>query len=213
MPAVFAVLGYGVLRVALTPVWNLGVAVTTMVMVEDTPDFNPELTTTYDPDAVKPEITAETIDASTVEQPRHGEHYGRLTCDRIGLKAPVYWGDENRILRHGAGQYEVSSLPGYGEAIVICGHNNTFFKPLQKVQEGDEIVFDTNYDTYRYKVNEVVILPEDELAKRIDSMMVEPKETLLLYTCYPFHAISGRKTKRLCAFGERIEGADVKWEV
>jgi sortase A len=212
VPVIFAVLGYGVLRVALTPVWNLAMAAASMILVEDAPNFNPELTTTYDPDAPKAEIQDDFIDAASVSQPRHGEHYGKLLCERIGLNAPVYWGDDNRILRSGAGQYEISSLPGFGEAIVICGHNTTFFKPMQKVQADDVITFDTNYDTYQYRVTEVKILQEDELATKIDSMVSEQRETLLLYTCYPFHAISGRKTKRLCVFGERIEGADVRWE-
>lgn len=211
VPVIFAVLGYGVLRVALTPVWELGMSAASMVLVEDTPNFYPELMTIYDPDMEKPEQEQAFIHAEDVVEPKHGEHYGKLTCERIKLNAPVYWGDDNRILRSGAGQYEISSLPGYGEAIIICAHNNTFFKPLQKMEEGDVITFDTNYDTYQYRVTEVSVIGEDDLAKRFDSMLGENKETLLLYTCYPFHAISGRKTKRLCAFGERIEGADVIW--
>ncbi|MBQ1555848.1 MAG: sortase, partial [Clostridia bacterium] len=153
VPVIFAVLGYGVLRVALTPVWELGMAAASMMLLEDAPNFYPELTTTYDPDALKAAKTEEKwINAADVTLPRHGEHYGKLMCERIGLSAPVYWGDENRILRSGAGQYEISSLPGFGEPIIICAHNTTFFRPLQKAEKDDVIVFDTNYDTYRYQV-------------------------------------------------------------
>ena len=214
VPVIFAVLGYGVLRVALTPVWELGMAAASMMLLEDAPNFYPELTTTYDPDALKAAKTEEKwINAADVTLPRHGEHYGKLMCERIGLSAPVYWGDENRILRSGAGQYEISSLPGFGEPIIICAHNTTFFRPLKKAEKDDVIVFDTNYDTYRYQVTEVSVLEEKELAKTFDTLLTasDSEETLLLYTCYPFHAISGRKTKRFCVFGKRIEGADVKW--
>jgi sortase A len=38
------------------------------------------------------------------------------------------------------------------------------------------------------------------------------KEELILYTCYPFHAITGRKTDRLVVFADRTAGRDVIWK-
>lgn len=213
VPVIFALLGYGVLRVALTPVWNLALASASLVIADDAPNFNSDLASIYDSEAEKTvEENTNVILVENITLPSTGDHYGNLSCERIGLDSPVYWGDTNQILRSGAGQSEASFLPGFGRVMIICAHNTTHFKPLKNVQEDDVITFDTNYDTYQYKVTSVEVLNENVLEKKLDDMYLEEKETLLLYTCYPFHAISGRKTDRLVVLGERIEGKDVKWK-
>lgn len=213
VPVIFALLGYAVLRVALTPVWNLALASASLVIADDAPNFDSELNTIYDSQADKLQTEEDNVIAvEDIDFPDTGDHYGNLTCERISLEAPVYWGDTNKILRSGAGQSEASLLPGFGRAIIICAHNTTHFKPLKNIEEGDVITFDTNYDTYKYNVTSVEVLNENVLSKKLDDMYLEEKETLLLYTCYPFHAISGRKTDRLVVLGERIEGKDVKWK-
>lgn len=212
VPVIFTVFGYGVLRVALAPVWQLGMAYVSLVVADDAPNFNPELQSIYYPNAEKLSEKNKVISIEDINLPSGGEHYGQLVCERIGLDSPVYWGDTNAILRSGAGHSQISFLPGFGRVMIICAHNTTFFKPLQNVEEGDIITFDTNYETYQYKVTNVTVMNENDLGNKMDSMLLEEKETLLLYTCYPFHAISGRKTDRLVVFGDRIEGRDVKWK-
>ena len=216
VPAIFAVLGYGALRVALAPVWNLGVSIASLVIADDAPNFNPELSSTYNPEAEKPSDAPEdseddAISIDDIDLPSDGERYANVTCERIGLDSPVYWGDSSAILRNGAGHSKFSFLPGFGRIIVLSAHNTSFFKPLKDIEEGDVITLDTNYDTYKYNVTSVKVMHEDDLGKKIENMLLEEKETLMLYTCYPFHAISGRKTKRLVVLGERIEGVDVIW--
>lgn len=211
VPVIFTVLGYGVLRVALTPVWDLGMAYASLVIADDAPNFYPELNSIYNPEAEKTPAKKNIISIEDIDLPGKGDHYGNLVCERIGLDSPVYRGDTNSILRSGAGHSQSSFFPGFGRVIIICAHNTTFFKPLQNIEEGDIITFDTNYETYKYNVTSVKVMHENDLGKKMDDMLLEEKETLMLYTCYPFHAISGRKTKRLVVLGERIEGADVKW--
>lgn len=212
VPVIFTLLGYGVLRVALTPVWNLAISSASLIVADDAPNFNPELSSIYDSEADKQTSEDENvIPVENIAFPNTGEQYGKLTCKRIGLNAPVYWGDTSKILRSGAGQSEASLPPGFNSAIIICAHNTSFFKPLKNVKVGDVITFDTNYDTYQYNVTSVEVLNENVLANKMDGMYLQSEETLLLYTCYPFHAISGRKTDRLVVLGERVEGKDVKW--
>lgn len=227
VPVIFGVMGYLVLRVALSPVLELGYAYASLVIADDAPSFNSELTNIYNPKAVKYPDTIEpnevsqgedndteqelTIPISAVDFPEIGARYANLSCDKLGLNAPVYWNDTKTILRNGAGQSISSFLPGFGRVIILSAHNTSFFKPMKNVEVGDVFTFDTNYEKYEYTVTNVEILNEDVLLSRMKSMLLEEKETLILYTCYPFHAISGRKTDRLVAFCERTEGLSVKW--
>lgn len=200
------------IRVALAPVWDVGMAAASLVIAKDAPNFNTELDSDYDPDAKKTADGAEQIiPIEDVNFPKWGSKYGRLTCRRIGLDSPVYWGDDNAILRSGAGHSTSTFLPGFGRTIIMCAHNTTFFKPLKDVEVDDVITFDTTYETYEYRVTEVKVMHENDLAVKMNTMLLDEQETLLLYTCYPFRAISGRKTKRLAVFCERISGLDVEW--
>ena len=144
--------------------------------------------------------------------PDFGTRYGHLYGYRIGLNAPVYYGDTNLILRYGVGQYRGSFTPGFGRLILLSGHNTTFFKCLRNIQVGDEIIFDTNYETYKYRISAVEVMEASDLSALLESRYyLDPHETLILYTCYPFHAIVGTKHQRLVVFGERIEGCDIIW--
>ena len=152
------------------------------------------------------------IPFSTSMLPKVGQRYGNLYSTDFGLNAPVYWGDSKKILRHGAGQSVYSFQPGFGRTILISGHNTSYFRCFKRAEVGDIIVFDTNYETYTYRVYRVQVINETVLENMMnDTYFLQEKETLILYTCYPFHAIGGRKTDRLVLFCEKIDGADVKW--
>lgn len=232
VPVIFSIIGYGLLGAALKPVWGMASAVASFILSDEAPSFNTELTSIYDPEAASkvelvtasapseetesaPAAPAEEpyVDIADVDFPITGTQYGLLTNDQLGLYAPVYWDDTNEILRYGAGQFIGSFLPGFGRIILLSAHNVTHFAPLEYIKEGDVVDFSTNYANYQYKVTSVEILNENVLEDRINSMLLEEKETLVMYTCYPFYAISGRKTDRLTVFCDRISGPNVKWRV
>lgn len=211
MPVVFCAVGYLILWLALQPVWGLIVSTAGLLVSDSAPNFDSTLSQTYDPNAKKAE--GDVIDARTFEFPLSGEQYGHLSCERIGLDAPVYWYDDDEILNFGAGQSLNSLLPGYGTGIVLSGHNNTFFAPLEHIQEGDVVSFKTNYCDYEYTVNRVEVMDEKVLEGVIHEYCGPDvnREQLIMYTCYPFYAIAGRKTDRLVVFADRTAGKDVKW--
>lgn len=152
------------------------------------------------------------ISVADIRLPDVGTRYGHLYGFSIGLSAPVYYGDSNLILRYGVGQSTTSFMPGFGRIILISGHNTTFFKCLKNIAVGDEIIFDTNYETYTYRIYRVEVMESTALYHLLDRQLFgEQRENLVIYTCYPFHAVVGKKHLRLVAFGERIEGADVIW--
>ncbi|MBO7674018.1 MAG: class D sortase [Atopobiaceae bacterium] len=194
------------------------------LVADEAPSFSSELTSIYDPEALtkakektktdkKESNTAAptVIKGEDVQFPLSGEQYGQITCDQIGLNAPVYWYDDDEILAYGVGQSLISNLPGFGQVIILSGHNNTFFACLQNAAVGNVIKFGTNYCEYEYTVTNVQVYNEDDLESLLLQKVRDEREELILYTCYPFHAITGRKTDRLVVFADRTAGLDVQW--
>ena len=150
------------------------------------------------------------VSISSVPQSVPGNQVGNLYCARIGLEAPVMWGDTEYEYAYGAGQDTASSLPGYGKLVLISGHNTTFFSPLEFVEVGDVIHYDTAYGKYEYTVRRVEVYMEHELQELINQKDIDNHEQLIMYTCYPFHPVESRRTDRLTVFGERTVGPDVR---
>jgi sortase A len=215
MPVLFCAIAYVLFALALMPLWPYASAVLGMAVAEEAPDFSQALTRVFDPEAEKPKPTAKDNAIQGVEAafPNTGEQHGQITCERIGLDAPVYWDDTDEILNVGVGQSIASLPPGYGGVIILSAHNTTFFACLEDIQEGDEVKFATNWCDYTYRVERVKVYDElvleDLLSQKIRKE--DGDEELVLYTCYPFYAISSRKTDRLCVFATRVSGTDVAW--
>lgn len=214
MPLIFTVLGYFVIYIAAAPVLDMLQAVGSMVLAKEIPDFNPELKSIYNPQATGTEVSTEQdkniISVKDVEFPDNGTQYANITCDRIKLDAPVYWGDTNAILKAGAGQFMGSFMPGFQKSILLSGHNTTFFKPLQNIKTGDIITFTTNYGFYEYKVSDVQVIHEKDAAAMRDELLSYDQEKLIMYTCYPFETLVGRKQQRLFVFADKIKGPEVR---
>ena len=218
MPVIFTIIGYVLLAIALKPVLNMGVSTINMFMADRAPEFNEELKSIYDPYAPKAaepqtdEATdTEYIQSYNFEFPEHNDRYGELICERLGLRVAVYWGDSDEILEYGAGTYAGSLPPGYGEMTLIAGHNLTYFAPFKDAEVGDTIEFRTYYADYVYKVREVSIFDERDLQRYVLDGLFD-KDELILYTCYPFEAVVGRKTDRLTLICDRISGPDIHWK-
>ena len=95
-------------------------------------------------------------------------------------------GDDARILRLSVGHIPGTAVPGLSGNVGLAGHNNTFFRPLRKVNVGDEIRYSTTAGTFTYRVVSLrVVLPS-----AIEVLNSTPKPTLTLVTCYPFNSIS-----------------------
>lgn len=203
MPLIFAMIGYGVLYIAGAPIVKLVYNVGSMFLTQDAPSFDTDLGTVFEDSGLTAEGQSETVAISTIVVPKFGEQYGELSCERIGLSAPVYYGDSNEILRVGAGQYIGSFLPGYGRLIMLCAHNTTFFRPLQNVEVGDIFVFKTSYGVFEYQVTETAI--KDHNDSSAYNLLID-SEQLIMYTCYPFETLAGTNTDRLFVYCEKISG-------
>lgn len=209
MPLIFTILGYVLVYIAFKPIISIGVSITSMVMAQEIPNFTLELQSIYvEPQEVEPEkVEGEPVDQgvglSDVTWPTYGQHYAQMECDRIGLEAPVYMGDDDSITRVGAGQFLGSYIPGYGKIILVGAHCTTFFKPLKYVQVGDIIKVKTSYGIYEYEVSKTKVYKADDM----DAYdLSQDYEQLILYTCYPFRLLSGSRQQRLFVYADKISG-------
>lgn len=158
---------------------------------------------------VKKDKQKKTIKLSDISTPKYGDQYGEITCDKLQLKAPVYFGDRGNILKKGAGQYNGSFLPGEGETILIGAHDTTYFKKLENVKKGQIFEFTTEYGIYEYKVKDIKIVDEDKYDVAYD--LSADKESLVLYTCYPFGKLKGTKEKRMFVYLDKVTGPDIQY--
>lgn len=182
-----------------------------------------------------PLIKDKTISGEKVSWPKFTEPYGVIKCDKIKLNAPMYMGDSDYVLsgkvkdkvendyddefvsklddtfKGAAGTYLGSSIPGDGKTILVGAHDTTFFKPLEKVKKGMVMDVTTSYARYKYKVKEIRIYDADEVDEAYD--LHSDKETLVLYTCYPFGKLNGNKTKRMFVYLDKTFGPSIDKEV
>lgn len=206
MPLIFIMSGFGILYIATAPVINLLYNLGSMVISREIPDFDTDLENIYVVNDTDAAGQKDTVPVSEVTWPTVGQQYGELSCERIELDTPVYFGDSNDILRVGTGQYSGSFIPGYNRVIMLCSHNTTYFKPLQYVEVGDVFTFKTSYGVYQYQVTETRIADHKDTTAY---NLTKQEEELVMYTCYPFETLATTKTDRLFVYAKKISGPTV----
>ena len=115
---------------------------------------------------------------------RWGKKWATLSIDYLGAKdISVYNGDTDDVLNAGIGRYYSSLYPGCGGNCVLSFHVNRqkelYF--LEDLPLGENIVLDTIYGKYVYKVEDkkVYDVKDASYIARSDG------EMLTIYTCYP----------------------------
>lgn len=124
---------------------------------------------------------------------------GRLEIPRIGLSVVVAEGDDENTLKVAVGHLPDTSLPWQEGNTAVAGHRDTFFRPLRRIQAGDEVRFVTRHGTFRYRVSRHTVVDPDALWVLDDS----PAAALTLITCYPFDYV-GPAPRRFIVHAERM---------
>ncbi len=206
IPMLFTVLGYLTVYIGGGPVANLAKSHINMLIAKGAPGYSNE----FNPGLTEPALLQKDIfDKSEIRIPAQGTHYGNLTCEKVGLEAPLYYGDSEEVLIKGAGQYMASGLPGEGRPILIGGHDGTFFAPLEQIKIDDVISLETNYGKFEYKVTGT------KTADAMDKTAYDlsgTEEHLILYTCYPFGELIVERDKRYFVYCDRIKDTKVAAE-
>ena len=139
------------------------------------------------------------INNQEIYRPELGLEFATLKIDSVNLNHRIIHGDGDLELKKGIGHYAGSTLPGEGGNVVLSGHRDTVFKPLEGIKIGDEVEIETDYGVYKYKVaNTRVTDPNDTTVT-----MPSDNEKLTMYTCYPFNYV-GRAPNRFIVECEYI---------
>lgn len=132
------------------------------------------------------EISAEAVKEKGVMIPNlhleTGDNAGVIEIESVKIEAPIISGTDEASLRKGVGHMQETKLPGQQNQILLAGHRETVFEPLQSIKEDDLIKITMPYGMYEYKV------VRTDIVKDSDTSIIQSKneEELVLVTCYPF---------------------------
>jgi LPXTG-site transpeptidase (sortase) family protein len=110
-----------------------------------------------------------------------GQPIAKLTMPKVGFSAIVTEGDATGVLSSGPGHDEHTAYPGEG-GLILIGNHNGFSGSWDGMQAGDEIVVETTYGRYHYKITKRSIIDGN------DQSVVQghfSSETLMVMTCWP----------------------------
>ena len=206
-PLIFMIIGYIIAAIIFSPFLDVIYAAGSLVISRDGPTFSLELHSIFDEEAADDGATEGLIHISEIGIPHYGNHYAEIRNRRIGLLAPVYFGDDYEILRFGVGHYFGSFLPGFGGTILLAGHNTTHFLPFQDMVIEDVVELRTNYGHFEYEVIDIEVFHIDNAESAFDLGQTD-RELLVMYTCYPFDVI-GLTDYRMFVFAEKISGPEI----
>jgi len=133
-------------------------------------------------------------------RPAAGSLVGRIEIPRLKLSAVIFEGTDDGTLDRGVGHLAGTATPGENGNLVLAGHRDTFFRPLKKIREGDEIDVTGPEGVSRYKVEFTqIVAPEATEVLRSTG-----GATLTLITCYPFRYI-GNAPDRFIVRGQKVD--------
>lgn len=127
---------------------------------------------------------------------------GTIECEKIELNAPIKETTNLDVLATAVGHFEDTAI--FNGNVCLAGHNSGtnkngedigFFKRLNELEIGDQIIYHHTFGEYIYKVSEIKQVEETDFS------MLEPSSTdkLTLITC-----VKGKKKLRLCVICDRI---------
>ena len=133
-------------------------------------------------------------------RPAAGSLVGRIEIPRLKLSAVIFEGTDDATLDRGVGHLTGSATPGEPGNLVLAGHRDTFFRPLKKIREGDEIQVTGPEGPVRYKVEFTqIVAPE-----ATEVLRPTGGSTLTLITCYPFRYV-GNAPDRFIVRGQKVD--------
>jgi sortase A len=108
-----------------------------------------------------------------------------LRVPDLNLSVPVFDNAQRPALELGAGWVEGTAAPGDPGNVAIAGHRDGFFRPLEQIEAGQEILLITEDKALRYRVDNISIVDP------LDVSVLEPtaQSVLTLITCYPFRYV------------------------
>jgi sortase A len=156
--------------------------------LHDNPTVESTTSTTPRPTTTGAATTTTTRPPSTAPRKpqvvNEGDPVGQIRIPRIGLDLIFVQGTARGDLHKGPGHYPATPMPGQIGNSAIAGHRTTNGKPFYRLDElskGDDIVINTSYGHYLYRVTEQLIVKPNDI-----SVVGPTKDAqLTLTTCNP----------------------------
>lgn len=123
--------------------------------------------------------------------PQDGSVIARLEIPALKMSSMVVEGISGHDLSVAPGHIPGTSLPGEQGNVVIAGHRDTFFWPLQRIRTNHVVTLTTSHGERRYRVVSTQVVD----AHDVGVLHLTSRDTLTLVTCYPFDYI-GHASKR-----------------
>ena len=195
-PLLFVILAAAILYELLFLLVGDVVGYAGMAFLDNPPVLSDEIRSIFvEPPEQSGEDTGVSVALSEIEFPSYDTIYGRIQIDSVGIDCPLVYGDSDKALLNGAGQYIGSYLIGYGGTTLIAAHKNLHFEKLPGVKPGDLV--------YRYKVVGTAV-KSDADATAYD--LSREDENIILYTCYYEKTPVGNVKKRFYVYGDYVSG-------
>lgn len=129
-----------------------------------------------------------------------GAPLARLRLPRLDLAVMVAEGTGEEVLRRAVGHLAGSDLPGDSGHVVLAGHRDTFFRPLEAAEVGDIVEIDTGVESLAYRVSWIRVVDPADLW-----VLEDPGyPALTLVTCYPFRYV-GEAPQRFIVRAHRVD--------
>ena len=126
------------------------------------------------------------------------EVFGVISIPAIDIELPLYLGATEPHLADGAAHLSQTSLPigGTNTNAVIAGHRGysgaAYFRYVNELQPGDQVIITNPWDTLIYTVSEIQIISPND----VDAIHIQnDRDLLTLLTCHPY--ASGGKQRYL----------------
>lgn len=117
-----------------------------------------------------------------------GEVIGKIIVDKIDLDLVLLEGESQDEIKWGAGHMLKTAWPGEAGNCAIAGHRNytfgSMFNRLDEIEIGDEVEIEFLGETFKYKINEKIIVEPDDLSVLDQD---KDKKELTLITCHPIY--------------------------
>lgn len=120
---------------------------------------------------------------------------------------PIYLGNDEKLLKKGAGLSFGGGFFGQGQRIIVSAHVTREFAELEDTPFGAIISIETTYGPYSYRVIDKVSFEGTE--RYWISPTEDSGEQLVLYTCYPRNNDGRRRTQRCALICEKLTGLEV----
>jgi sortase A len=121
--------------------------------------------------------------------------FGMVVIPKIGLVHPIFEGIEESVIHWGPGHWPGSAAPGRVGNSVFAGHRVTHTRPfldIDRLVQGDQMVFHLATGTYTYEVTEHLIVGPSDVWITDPT----PTPTVTIFACHPKHSAKQRYVVR-----------------